>query len=96
MRLPLVNMCLRIIQKVAQIPSGNLRVAYGDVKTLVCMVLILPSCFRRKAKSLISMKYGGREMIEAPLLPLFWRATTDNDRGLFSRVYTQDAGMQLA
>lgn len=43
--------------------------------------------FCRKAKSLISMKYGGREMIEAPLLPLFWRATTDNDRG-FSKGFT--------
>ncbi|MEH7254698.1 glycoside hydrolase family 2 TIM barrel-domain containing protein [Neobacillus niacini] len=74
------------IQKIAQIPSGKLRVVYGTQNVGVHGT-DFTIMFCRKAKSLISMKYGGREMIEAPLLPLFWRATTDNDKG-FSQGYT--------
>ncbi|MCD1261771.1 DUF4981 domain-containing protein [Paenibacillus athensensis] len=37
--------------------------------------------FSRAVGSLVSLRYGGREMIEAPPVPLFWRATTDNDKG---------------
>lgn len=29
----------------------------------------------------ISLKYAGKELINQPLMPNFWRATTDNDRG---------------
>ncbi|MEC1522771.1 glycoside hydrolase family 2 TIM barrel-domain containing protein [Neobacillus niacini] len=74
------------IQKIAQVPSGNLRVAYGT-QNIGVHGTDFSIMFCRKAKSLISMKYGGREMIEAPLLPLFWRATTDNDKG-FSQGFT--------
>lgn len=73
-------------KQIAQIPSGNLRVAYGTQNVGVHGT-DFTIMFCRKAGSLISMKYGGREMIEAPLLPLFWRATTDNDRG-FSQGFT--------
>jgi beta-galactosidase len=41
--------------------------------------------FSKQAGSLTSLNYAGREMIENPPVPLFWRATTDNDRG-----YSQD------
>ncbi len=67
-------------KQIAKVPSGNLRVAYGT-QNVGIHGTDFTIMFCRKAGSLISMKYGGREMIEAPLLPLFWRATTDNDRG---------------
>lgn len=37
--------------------------------------------FSKQAGSLVSLCYGGREMIATPPAPLFWRATTDNDKG---------------
>ena len=37
--------------------------------------------FSRPYGGLISMKYGNREMIHHPIMPNFWRAMTDNDRG---------------
>lgn len=49
--------------------------------------------FSKQAMSMISMNYAGREMIAAPPAPLFWRATTDNDRG-YSQGY--DAGLWYA
>ncbi|MBM7567254.1 glycoside hydrolase family 2 TIM barrel-domain containing protein [Paenibacillus sacheonensis] len=62
------------------VPSGTLRVVEGDVNIGVngdgWAVL-----FSKQAKSLVSLRYGGREMIAVPPAPLFWRATTDNDKG---------------
>jgi len=37
--------------------------------------------FSKQAGSLVSLKYGRKEMIATPPTPLFWRAMTDNDRG---------------
>lgn len=37
--------------------------------------------FSKQAGSLISVNYSGKEFISTPPTPLFWRATTDNDRG---------------
>ncbi|WP_407668697.1 glycoside hydrolase family 2 TIM barrel-domain containing protein [Paenibacillus bouchesdurhonensis] len=37
--------------------------------------------FSKPVGSMISLKYSGREMINHPPQPLFWRALTDNDRG---------------
>ncbi|MGL6131700.1 MAG: glycoside hydrolase family 2 TIM barrel-domain containing protein, partial [Fusobacteriaceae bacterium] len=37
--------------------------------------------FSKGYGSIISMKYMGKEFIKAPLMPNFWRALTDNDRG---------------
>jgi beta-galactosidase len=60
--------------------NGELRVAHGDVnigvhgKDFTVM-------FSKQVGSLISINYAGREMISLPPEPLFWRATTDNDRG---------------
>ncbi|MFC0024932.1 glycoside hydrolase family 2 TIM barrel-domain containing protein [Neobacillus cucumis] len=60
--------------------KGELRVAHGDVNIGVhgkdFTVL-----FSKQAGSLVSLNYAGREMIALPPAPLFWRATTDNDRG---------------
>ncbi|MFC0469202.1 glycoside hydrolase family 2 TIM barrel-domain containing protein [Halalkalibacter kiskunsagensis] len=60
--------------------NGNMRVVHGDVNIGVhgSDFSIL---FSKQVGSLISIKYGGKEMIEIPPAPLFWRATTDNDRG---------------
>ncbi|MDT8862250.1 DUF4981 domain-containing protein [Alkalihalobacillus sp. MEB130] len=37
--------------------------------------------FSKQAGTLVSINYEGREMISVPPMPLFWRATTDNDKG---------------
>lgn len=60
--------------------QGDLRVVKGDVNIGVhgSDFSIL---FSKQAGTLVSMNYAGREMISFPPFPLFWRATTDNDRG---------------
>jgi beta-galactosidase len=60
--------------------NGNLRVVTGDVNIGVHgrdFTII----FSKQAGSLVSLNYVGKEMIALPPAPLFWRATTDNDRG---------------
>ena len=37
--------------------------------------------FSKKIGGLSSIKYGNEEMLKYPILPNFWRAMTDNDRG---------------
>lgn len=60
--------------------DGELRVVHGDVnigvhgKDFTVM-------FSKQVGSLISLNYAGKELIALPPEPLFWRATTDNDRG---------------
>lgn len=41
--------------------------------------------FSRQEGSLISLIFHGKELIKTPPMPLFWRATTDNDRGTARR-----------
>ncbi|MFC5468261.1 glycoside hydrolase family 2 TIM barrel-domain containing protein [Cohnella suwonensis] len=62
------------------VPAGEVRVVEGDVNIGVAGdgFSIL---FSKQAASLVSVRYGNREMIAAPPAPLFWRATTDNDKG---------------
>ena len=64
----------------AATPAGSVRVVEGDVNIGVIgdgfSVL-----FSKQAGTLVSLRYGAREMIAAPPMPLFWRATTDNDKG---------------
>ena len=62
------------------IPSGDLRVVQGDVNIGV-HGRDFSVIFSKQAASLVSLNYAGREMIALPPSPLFWRATTDNDRG---------------
>ncbi|MFS0862670.1 glycoside hydrolase family 2 TIM barrel-domain containing protein [Fredinandcohnia sp. 179-A 10B2 NHS] len=49
--------------------------------------------FSKQVGSLVSLQYAGKEMISSPPAPLFWRATTDNDRG-FSQGF--DSGVWFA
>ena len=66
-------------EKPAPIP-GTLRVAEGDVNIGV-HGRDFSIMFSKQAGSLVSMNYAGKEIIALPPAPLFWRATTDNDRG---------------
>jgi beta-galactosidase len=60
--------------------SGDLRVAHGDVNIGV-HGRDFSAIFSKQVGSLVSLNYAGKEMISLPPAPLFWRATTDNDRG---------------
>ncbi|MBD3188627.1 DUF4981 domain-containing protein [Candidatus Bathyarchaeota archaeon] len=42
--------------------------------------------FSKKSGGLISLRHGTQEMLKKPLLPNFWRAPTDNDKGLAKMV----------
>jgi beta-galactosidase len=72
--------------------NGELRVVKGDVNIGV-HGHDFTMMFSKQAGSLVSLNYAGKEMIALPPAPLFWRATTDNDRG-----YSQDfhSGMWYA
>ncbi|WP_409300912.1 glycoside hydrolase family 2 TIM barrel-domain containing protein [Peribacillus sp. SCS-155] len=59
---------------------GELRVVKGDVN-LGIHGEDFTIMFSKQVGSLVSMNYAGREMISFPPYPVFWRATTDNDRG---------------
>jgi beta-galactosidase len=61
-------------------PEGTLRVVEGDVNIGV-HGRDFSIMFSKQAGTLISVNYAGREMIAIPPAPLFWRATTDNDKG---------------
>ncbi len=60
--------------------KGDLRVVHGDVNIGI-HGRDFTVMFSKQVGSLISLNYAGREMIATPPAPLFWRATTDNDRG---------------
>ncbi|WP_100406874.1 glycoside hydrolase family 2 TIM barrel-domain containing protein [Bacillus solitudinis] len=60
--------------------NGRFRVVEGDVNIGVHGT-DFTIMFSKQVGSLISLKYAGKEIIEYPPAPLFWRATTDNDRG---------------
>ncbi|KKK38675.1 beta-galactosidase [Mesobacillus campisalis] len=83
------------VEKTVEAPAsvgGPLRVVEGDFNIGVhgSDFSIL---FSKQFGSLVSVKYSGREMIAAPPAPLFWRATTDNDKG-YDQSFT--SGMWLA
>lgn len=66
------------------IPAKSLdsafRIIHGDVN-LGVKGADFSVLFSRAAGSLISLNYAGREFISQPVAPLFWRASTCNDRG---------------
>ncbi|WP_028986476.1 glycoside hydrolase family 2 TIM barrel-domain containing protein [Thermicanus aegyptius] len=62
------------------LPEGDLRIVHGDVNIGV-HGRDFSILFSKQVGSLISLNYAGKEMISYPPAPLFWRATTDNDRG---------------
>lgn len=60
--------------------AGKLKVVEGDVQIGV-LGEGFTALFSKQVGSLVSLTYHGREIIAAPPMPLFWRATTDNDKG---------------
>ncbi|MFC5447079.1 glycoside hydrolase family 2 TIM barrel-domain containing protein [Paenibacillus aestuarii] len=62
------------------LPSRALQVVEGDVNIGVTGQ-DFSILFSKQVGSVVSIKYSGREMIAVPPTPLFWRATTDNDKG---------------
>ena len=68
-------------QKNVMLPAaGEFNVIEGDVNIGVTG-RGFSALFSKQAGSLVSLCYGGCEMIATPPAPLFWRATTDNDKG---------------
>ncbi|WNS43024.1 glycoside hydrolase family 2 TIM barrel-domain containing protein [Paenibacillus sp. MMS20-IR301] len=60
--------------------AGEFSVIEGDVNIGVTG-RGFSALFSKQAGTLVSLCYGGREIIATPPAPLFWRATTDNDKG---------------
>jgi beta-galactosidase len=60
--------------------NGEFRLVEGDVNIGV-HGRDFRIIFSKAVGSLVSVNYSGREMIANPPATLFWRATTDNDRG---------------
>ncbi|SCZ04967.1 beta-galactosidase [Paenibacillus polysaccharolyticus] len=59
---------------------SDIRVVEGDVNIGV-RVGQTHALFSKQFGTLVSLKFSGRETIAIPPAPLFWRATTDNDKG---------------
>ncbi|MRN52633.1 glycoside hydrolase family 2 TIM barrel-domain containing protein [Paenibacillus monticola] len=64
----------------ANLGTQVLRVVHGDVNIGV-KGRDFSILFSKGAGSLVSLSYSGKELIAYPPAPLFWRATTDNDKG---------------
>jgi beta-galactosidase len=60
--------------------NGEFRLVEGDVNIGV-HGRDFRIIFSKAVGSLVSVNYSGKEMIAIPPAPLFWRASTDNDRG---------------
>lgn len=59
---------------------SDIQVVEGDVNIGV-RVGQTHALFSKQFGTLVSLKFSGRETIAIPPAPLFWRATTDNDKG---------------
>jgi len=57
-----------------------LTIVYGDVNIGV-MGDGFRVLFSRQEGSMVSLVYDGKEWLGRPLMPVYWRATTDNDKG---------------
>lgn len=57
-----------------------LTVIYGDVNIGV-MGEGFRVLFSRQDGSIVSIIYDGKEWVGRPIMPVYWRATTDNDKG---------------
>ncbi|AOZ92399.1 glycoside hydrolase family 2 TIM barrel-domain containing protein [Paenibacillus crassostreae] len=69
--------------KQLQVTMGKLEVIHGDVNIGV-KGTNFNMLFSKAQGSLVSLQYAGREMISRPPYPQYWRAMTDNDRGMGS------------
>lgn len=58
----------------------SFKVVYGDVNVGV-MGDGFRVLFSKQEGSIVSLVYDGKEWIGRPFLPVYWRATTDNDKG---------------
>lgn len=67
-------------QQSVELADKTFRVAVGDVN-IGMHGKDFSIIFSKQAGTLISVQYDGREMIAQPPHVLFWRATTDNDKG---------------
>ncbi len=58
----------------------SFKVVYGDVN-----IGVIGDGFRilfsRQEGSIVSLVYDGKEWVGRPIMPVYWRATTDNDKG---------------
>ncbi|MFT4107679.1 MAG: glycoside hydrolase family 2 TIM barrel-domain containing protein [Lacrimispora sp.] len=57
-----------------------LKIVYGDVNIGV-MGESFQVLFSRQEGSMVSLVYDGKEWLGRPLMPVYWRAATDNDKG---------------
>lgn len=62
------------------LPPTGMSVVYGDVNIGV-HGSDFSVIFSKLSGGIVSLKYGGKELITTPPKPYYWRATTDNDRG---------------
>ena len=62
------------------LPPTGMTVVYGDVNIGV-HGSDFSVIFSKLSGGIVSLKYGGKELITTPPKPYYWRATTDNDRG---------------
>ena len=73
--------CVSVIEK-QQVPISKkpLTIIHGDVNIGVSGegFRIL---FSKQEGSIVSIVYGDKEWVKRPLMPVYWRATTDNDKG---------------
>ncbi len=72
------------IQTETALVTQKLTVINGDIN-LGVRGEHFSALFSRQEGSLISLVYHGKELIKTAPMPLFWRATTDNDRGTARR-----------
>lgn len=58
----------------------SLTVVHGDVN-LGVMGEGFQVLFSKQEGSIVSLVYDGKEWVYRPIMPVYWRATTDNDKG---------------
>ncbi len=75
-------------------PNGEFRLVEGDVNIGV-HGRDFQIIFSKQVGSLVSVNYSGRELIAFPPAPLFWRATTDNDRG-YAQTFVSGCWLQAS
>lgn len=66
--------------RVHELGNGDFRVVLGDINIGIHGE-DFSIIFSKQTGSLISLNFAGKELLSVPPAPLFWRATTDNDRG---------------
>ena len=68
------------VQTAPAAASGEIQVITGDVNIGI-RGEGFQAVFSKSIGSLVSLRYDDKEFIAVPPAPLFWRATTDNDKG---------------